>query len=252
MNDVVKTGRVSREMLESREYGDTFLPFDYFVELLQEQQKIDAELEDPDPVNAQSIIDMLLGETPTDTDQASFDMVNAVIKMCRNNPHLLAKYKYVNYDTLSGFVLSIRLDGAPSGVVSTKHGVVNYSIPDQIQDHILVFRVGDFQSPSFSGTDFRWCNMYHEIMTQDELASVSSIKDWDNLIGRFGPRSADHWLDRSQLKLQIGSGINYDASSKLKRKSGRYFELILDTLSKIPNGADVSKLIKNEMDSRGH
>lgn len=84
-------------------------------------------------------------------------------------------------------------------------------------------------------------------MTKEEVANLKTIQEWeDRLDGwKIGSKEA-HWLDGTN-GIRIGSGINYDTDTPLDRKSGRYYEMILDTMSLIPEGSDLSNLINKPL-----
>ncbi len=254
VTDIVKSGRVSPEMLSAREYGDTVLPFGYFAELLIQQEHNDKKVADADPVDAQSVIDQLMEETlpqGAEKDEVFFAVVNALIKTMRSNPHLLASLNYQgSYDHKYGFSMSVDIGNQPSLVVSTPKGVVNISVPESIRGKILVFKVSDFDRPMFSGQDFTWCRLQSGILSKEEIDGLKSAQEWEDRLSGWNLKKRDnHWLDQTD-GIMIGSGINYDVDTPLDRKSGRYYEMVLDTMTLIPEGSDLSNLINKPVKSK--
>ncbi len=198
--DLVETGRVSPQLLETCKPSETFVPADYFFELLLRTER------DGGP-KAGEILRIMSQEQIQKRYSAKpgedFIFVDSLSRVVVNRPHMFTYYRfhpqYSNeYERDEGFVMNIIFPEASTVQVATGNGYIEMVVPAEVRGKILCISLGDFDDGGVKEPNERWCRVRTKLYATPGFDDRfrSNVDSWGNQM-IYGDKGEveKHWLE---------------------------------------------------------
>ncbi len=225
-NDIVKTERISRSVLESRSIIDTLVPAGYTLQCLWESVNTQ---------DANNLARIFFGPK-SEWENHPYEITAFFHHVAVNNPHLLSVLDYKSrYSTVDGYALAVGIPDESEILFSTDQDVIQVPIDESLRGQTVVLRFADYFVPSYERTGYASWKLKLFSMPTEEYEAISSIQEWHSAVGGN--------YNGEDCEFEVGNEVNYNTGNKLERKSAEFFRPLDRLTYKIPQGLDISSVL---------
>lgn len=228
ITDLVGSGRLSRELLDARKPSETFVPADYFLQLLTS-----AELSGGP--KASRILELLTSKAQYLSQEEQLEFVNAISWIAIKHPYLMSYYRYKtryeDYPSHNGGVFNIIFPDSSvvdNGNVMGGNQYLTFNVPPDLQGKILSITFGDFDDGGQKEPNEYWCRVKCSLFDSFDFDSrfAANVNSWGHQHVYGDERyKKTHWAEH--FDKPIHSGFN-------KPTEGPIYNRIRIAMQKMP------------------